>query len=94
MDFFEKMTGIEQINFLILAKVNLTLEKKELKSDFITVLEEYWNERGEMFSEHELNKLRKYAGKSVYRICDDKNQGHYFILEDNNIVIPQNCFKS
>lgn len=31
MDFFEKMTGTEKINFLILAKVNLTLEKKGIE---------------------------------------------------------------
>ena len=87
-----ELNKTEKQNALSIFKAVMSLTKRRLKSNYFELLKKEYDSL-EYNSEYE-EKLNKYLGKDVYCFLDNSFTNEWFILEDNNYVIPNICFEN
>lgn len=80
----------EKQNALSVFKVSFRLHKNRLKENYFELLKEYFC--GEDYTITDKNELDKYLNKDVFIFQDCDFSDTWFILEDNNYVLPRKCF--
>jgi hypothetical protein len=85
------VSDVEFRNLLIHFKVCNQLKKVRIKPDF---KERLTSKYPDEYSDEDDSFFKKYADKVVlvYKYSNDTNDVDWFILEDNNYPIEQDCF--
>jgi hypothetical protein len=86
MNFNEKETSTA----LRVFATRCSVRKVRIKDDFESLYLDYLDREGELYDMDKVKQFTsKYSGKDVYVYFD----WAWFILEDDNFVIPEECFE-
>ena len=83
----------ELLNAFSIFKTDRELKKVRLKYNYFYILKKIMN--GSKYTIKDKNVLDKYLYRDIYIIKDSGENwfNHWFILEDNNYVLPIECFE-
>lgn len=78
-------------NLLIVSKFRFNVSKKKLKENYFEILKSSFSYME--YTEVDKSILDKYLYKEIICYLDNEERKEWFILEDNNYVIPNDCFE-